>query len=206
MYKKWYHLISLYTSDNELIRDSFDKLNSYYSASGRYYHNLQHIQKMLLFLEKHRKLVSNYQLLQFAIWFHDAIYQPQKLNNELKSAQFMKTVLGKTKLTENKLNRIYELILFTKNHEKHKLENDFDAAFFLDLDLVVLSLQQSEYQIYMNNIRKEYAFVPNLIYRIRRKNILKRFLKLEHIFRTPLFRQKFEKQARENIKFEISSL
>lgn len=58
---------------------------------------------------------------------------------------------------------------------------------------------------YHEGIRREYALVPDLIYNLKRKQALKRFLARERIFLTEEFRERYETQARENLAWAIGS-
>jgi predicted metal-dependent HD superfamily phosphohydrolase len=77
---------------------------------------------------------------------------------------------------------------------------------FLDLDLLILGMEREQYVKYAKNIRKEYDFVPDDIYAKERKIILNQYLNSQFIFKTKNFRDLFEKQARNNIKFEIDNI
>ena len=70
----------------------------------------------------------------------------------------------------------------------------------------VLGETESIYEVYKNNIRREYRHIPGFIYNRERKKILKRFVASEQIFKTDLFRVKFEEKARVNLLNEIKSL
>ena len=65
---------------------------------------------------------------------------------------------------------------------------------------------RSKYLNYAKNIRKEYAFVPDYVYKKERTKILKMYLNSQYIYKTKKFRDSFEKKARDNIKFEISNI
>jgi len=94
-------------------------------------------------------------------------------------------------------------ILATKKH----LDNSAsDTNYFLDADLCVLGQDIKIYTIYFQNIRKEFATYPNLIYNPGRKKVLKHFLEMERIFKTVYFNSKFENQAKENLQIESEQL
>ena len=62
------------------------------------------------------------------------------------------------------------------------------------------------YEAYYTSVRKEYALVPDLIYKKERVKVLRQFLAMESIFKTPLFIAACEMQARKNIALEIKLL
>ena len=76
----------------------------------------------------------------------------------------------------------------------------------LDIDLSILGARDSVYDIYEKNIRFEYKRVPVFIYRKKRREILKQFLKNERVFTTNYFHTRYEAQARENLRRAIAQL
>ncbi|MGQ2921153.1 MAG: HD domain-containing protein [Hydrogenophaga sp.] len=52
---------------------------------------------------------------------------------------------------------------------------------------------------YDRQVRAEYSWVPGLIYRVKRKAVLKSFLDREHIYNTSYFRERCEARARSNL-------
>jgi predicted metal-dependent HD superfamily phosphohydrolase len=98
---------------------------------------------------------------------------------------------------------INEIILATKTHVPN--ENP-DVNFFTDADLSVLGQSFEVYIKYYENIRKEYAWYPNIIYNRGRKKVLEHFLAMERIYKTDYFFDKFEKQARSNMAEELRCL
>ena len=60
--------------------------------------------------------------------------------------------------------------------------------------------------MYLKNVRKEYSLYPNLVYNPGRKKVLQHFVEMEKIFKTEYFFEKFEAQAKENLKQELEQL
>ena len=60
-----------------------------YDAPGRHYHNLRHIRHCLAELDAAKSLAKDPTSVELAIWFHDAVYDPQCHDNEERSAQLM---------------------------------------------------------------------------------------------------------------------
>src|SRR5215208_1867225 len=51
---------------------------SKYSENHRFYHNLSHVKDLLFSAKSLEGKFADYESVQFAIWFHDVIYEPQK--------------------------------------------------------------------------------------------------------------------------------
>lgn len=90
--------------------------------------------------------------------------------------------------------------------KEHKLSNDNDTNLLLDIDLSILGKSTAEYRKYCDNIRKEYLMYPDFMYNKGRKKVLKSLLELDSIYKTDFFKQKYENQAKENLRQEISQL
>ncbi len=200
---KWLSLITKYSDNETLIYNTFKQIKNCYNSSKRKYHNLNHIKDMLLEAEKLRRSMNDYDLVLFAIWFHDIVYDAKKGDNEERSADIAEKFLNKVNYNKEKIKKIKNLILKTKNHSNVDSNGDFDTKLFLDLDLLILGTNKEMYRIYAEKIRKEYSFVPDKIYGSGRIKILENFLSQEFIFRTETFRKIYEKIAKYNIKSEI---
>ena len=74
-----------------------------------------------------------------------------------------------------------------------------------DIDLAILGDDPEKYDIYEENIRKEYSFVPLDVYQSARASILSDFLSRENIYHTSLIKPR-EEMARDNLKRAIENL
>jgi predicted metal-dependent HD superfamily phosphohydrolase len=92
------------------------------------------------------------------------------------------------------------LIQKTKTHEAG---DDPDAQVLIDADLAILGTSESAYRTYADQIRQEYAWVPESDYRNGRRQVLERFLVKSRIFH---LLGHLEKPARRNIAAEIARL
>lgn len=93
--------------------------------------------------------------------------------------------------------------------DEHKTEGAFgvdDHHYFLDLDMAVLGSPPEQYGQYTAELHSEYSFLDVTSYKNLRKKVLQSFLLIPNIFATKEFREKFEKQARQNIQDELQSL
>lgn len=176
-------------------------LEKAYSGKSRHYHNLTHLEEMITQYEMyHSQLTFPVEVL-YAIFYHDYIYKATSKENELKSAELAISILP----TNAKINKdlVFEMILATKLHDHNKIE---DINWLIDFDLKILSKEWNDYEVYFKQIRKEYKIYPDLLYHPGRKKALQHFIENEFIYQTATFRTQFEKQARENIRKEISLL
>ena len=193
-------LISKY-SDNEILKtDYWKEIEKSYSQKSRKYHNLTHLENIILELEEVKDKISDYDSILFSIFYHDIIYKATSKDNEEKSAEIAKTRLEKLNIPQEKITRIYNQILATKSHKKSEVS---DTNFLLDADLAILGQDWKIYENYTQQIRKEYSIYPDFMYKPGRKKVLIHFLEFEEIFKTDYFKGKYEEKARENIQREL---
>lgn len=165
-----------------------------YGQPHRAYHNLKHIEALL-------KLLPEETELEFAAWFHDAIYDPKRNDNEEQSAALAEQQLTSLGIDQTLIGRVAGLILATKTHQT----NDALMALFVDADLSILGAEPQTYDAYARAIRREYAWVSEADYHAGRSRVLQNFLKRERIFQTDMF-EGFEAKARENMERELKGL
>lgn len=200
----WFDLCSNSSGDDKAKDSVFNSLVTLYSESQRAYHNLKHISSLLEWAENYRENIKDFQILSFAIWFHDAIYDARRSDNEEQSANLADAKLKLLKVSEARIEVVRQMILATKTHDVTAL--NLDGKLFLDLDLSILGADEAVYQAYSRAIRREYDFVPEPFYRDGRQKILQNFLAGEFIYSTAVCQEKFESPARENIQREIVEL
>ncbi|MUU79439.1 hypothetical protein GN138_13365 [Winogradskyella sp. HL2-2] len=160
---------------------------------------------MFLQLETVKDEIKDLDSLKFAIWFHDIIYKSTNKDNEEQSANFAQQTLKSMNFDNFKIKKVTKLIISTKKHTLLLNEN-YDNAYLLDLDLSILGSDWKTYSNYVNNIRKEYIIYPNILYKPGRKKVIKNFLERESLYFTNVFKTKFEEQARHNLTKEIKML
>jgi predicted metal-dependent HD superfamily phosphohydrolase len=204
LHAQWVSLTSQYASNRPLIESLFNSIVELYSASERAYHNLSHIQSLLALSESLLDKIQNRDAHYFAIWFHDVIYDTQRSDNEEKSAEFAAEALSSLGVPGRTVATVQEMILATKQHRGDDLSWDMKA--FLDLDTSILGAPEEIYKEYSRAIRKEYSWVPDVLYREGRMKVLNDFLRRERIYHTEEIGAKYEAQARHNIAGEIRAL
>src|SRR5262245_15033616 len=204
LYAHWVRLASRPASTQSLIESLFNSIVEYYSAKDRAYHNLSHIQALLILGETLLDKIKNPEAVYFAIWFHDVIYDTKRSDNEEKSAEFAVKALAGIGVQEQTIVEAREMILATKDHRCAYLSLDMKA--FLDRDTSILGAPEEIYREYSMAIRKEYSWVPDILYRKGRMKVLNDFLEREHIYHTEEIRAEYELQARNNIAVEIKAL
>ncbi len=166
-----------------------------YAEPQRAYHTLQHLEECLLILDNAKRagLIAKPDLIEMALWFHDAVYDPQGSENEELSAQMALEALGDTELA----HEVARLIMLTESHQP---EEGPDDAWIIDIDLAIFAQPMERVREYERQIRQEYAWVPEEMYVEKRAEILTAFLNREQIYLTACAREHFDRLARENLR------
>jgi len=184
------------------------ELSGLYHQPGRHYHGLAHVDALLALVRQHRTVLADPEAVEAAVWFHDAIYDSRRSDNEARSAALAEEKLG-SRVEAVRLSRIVAMIEATATHALPDLGDEAakrDAAFFLDMDLSILGAPKAAFDSYEAAVRREYAWVDDKAWRSGRAAVLKKFLARPHIFHTEAFRQRFEAEARRNIQRSIAAL
>ena len=181
----------------------FEKLIQAYSSRDRFYHNLTHIHSCFSIFDQTKFLAAYPEEVELAIWFHDAVYDAGRDDNEQKSAEWAGKVISQSGLGSGVAKKVCGLILATR----HRAEVwDTDAQLMVDVDLSILGADPENFWQYEENIRKEYARVPDGLFRSRRTEILRSFLNREYIYYHKQYRGMFEEKARFNLKQAVAKL
>lgn len=184
----------------------FSELIYMYQGVGRHYHNLKHIERMLLFLEKRKDRIEDWVSIQLAVWFHDCIYDIHEGKNEERSADFARERLADIGLSSEIVEKVANLILLTKNHNTTPEYSNFDTKIFLDSDLMSLGGSFEEYKEILERIRKEYCDIPEEVFKKGRREFLTRFLSRSRIFHTDEMFVEFEEDSRRNMRRELDNI
>lgn len=139
-----------------------------YQEPHRKYHNLLHIAQIFNTAKELGVHLTDNQM--YAVWFHDAVYDTQGLDNEEKSAELAGKHLSF--LPEKDRNQVQTMIMDTKKHEASIPE----SRLVLDLDVSILGSERDAYNKYMTSVREEFSFVPYDVYKEGRAKVLEKFL------------------------------
>lgn len=179
------------------------ELRKRYSEPHRAYHTLHHISECLDLLQQVQGLVQSSASIELAIWFHDAIYDPRKTDNELRSAQWAQRELKRAGAPVALQDQIVSMIMVTCHDGAPQTP---DEELVSDIDLSILGAGMKRFDEYERQVRQEYQHVPKQQFRNGRRKILAQFLEREQIYCTEWFRTRREAQARANLQRSLTRL
>ena len=171
-----------------------------YTAPGRHYHNLTHIEDSLAALARVENLSPlDREILCAAIWWHDVVYDATRADNEELSAR-----LAEQHVRPDLRQEVGRLIRLTKTHDVQA--GDRLGAILISIDLSILGAKPARYDAYAAAIRQEFIHVPEGDYRAGRAKVLGQFAARPVIFPDTAFAARYDRQARENLARELASL
>jgi len=178
----------------------FERLRDSYSEPARAYHNGVHLSNCLAELSVWHGLARYPDEVEFALWFHDIVYDTHRDDNEDHSAAFAAEILDYAGCDEQVRYRIIGNILATSHTEGW---NHTDEKLTADIDLTTLGESEWVYCEFERAIRLEYLWVPLPEYCKKRIEVLQGFLDRERIYHHAAIADLFEEPARRNLKRAI---
>lgn len=182
---------------------AFRWLESHYRERARKYHDARHINECLRELDRSPHADASNPLVEYALWFHDAIYNTFSKRNEERSAEAAVAVLEHSGRPPADCALARSLILATR-HGVQPTEPPLQLL--VDIDLAILGASAERYAEFELQIRAEYWWVPSGMYRRQRGAILKSFIQRPSIYATHEFREQYERQARNNLLWGLEQL
>lgn len=174
-----------------------------YAESHRAYHGTAHLEECFARYDSAAHLARLPGEAQLALWYHDAVYDPHSTSNEADSADLAEAALRGAGATGETVDRVRRLILATRHGEQPEAG---DPALVVDVDLGILAAGPARFAEYEQQIRQEYAWVPEMLYRAARRRILEGFLERPAVYTTAWFRERDESRARENLRQALARL
>lgn len=142
--------------------------------------------------------------VELAAWFHDAVYRPDRSENEERSAALAERALPELGIDDARTAEVARLVRLTVTHDP--APGDANGELLCDADLGVLAGTAEEYAAYAAAVRAEYGFVPDEAFRAGRATVLRQLLELPRLFRTAYGAAHWEAPARANLAAELAEL
>lgn len=169
----------------------------------RVYHDTRHLVDCLTQLDAAPKNgAADLALVEAALWFHDAIYDPRADDNEARSAEWARRSLAEAGVPARRAAEVGRLVLLTRHDPPPA---DPAGILLCDVDLSILGRDADAFDQFERGIRREYSWVPEPRYRAERSRILAALLRRDPLFRTPYFRARFEPAARANLRRALAT-
>lgn len=182
---------------NVSIVSAWKLIESSYTNTARAYHTIPHIVSCIEYYRDYlrEKAGRHYDpRVEIALWCHDLVYDARSKQNEEDSADIVFSWCEDTD--------VCWAILDTKTHRN----SSPIGRLVCDCDLASLGASWEKFEYDTRMIRMEYGFVPDDVFRAKRAEVLWGFVAREPLYQTSAFRQRFEKQAKENLRRAVKEL
>jgi predicted metal-dependent HD superfamily phosphohydrolase len=195
------------------LRSAAEALLERWTEPHRRYHNRIHLDRVLGTLrplaadeggQTGSGLADLGDLAALAAWYHDAVYEPTRADNEEQSAAVARRQLAQLDVAREIVAEVSRLVLLTKSHEP--AQHDLAGALLCDADLAILATPTDVYDAYSAAIRAEYSHVSEQDYRAGRAAVLSTLTARPRLFHTGHGWAAWEQPARGNIARELQEL
>lgn len=180
-----------------------ERLMQCYAEPHRGYHTLQHLGECIATFETVADQAVHAGEVEIALWFHDAIYDVHATDNEERSARWAAEYLSAAGAARENSDRVHAMVLATRHAA---LPDTPDAQLLVDIDLSILGASPGRFDEYETQVRREYAWVPEDLFRRKRAEVLNQFLLRPAIYATPGLHARLEAAARANLQRSIAAL
>jgi predicted metal-dependent HD superfamily phosphohydrolase len=160
------------------------------------YHVLTHVLGCLEELNRSRDLAKDADAIRLALWFHDAVWEPGRPDNEEASAALADEALAAGGVPEARRGAVRALILATRHD---RTPEDPDARLIADIDLAILGADPDDYDRYERAVRREYGPLSDAAFAAGRAAFAAGLLARPRIFATERYFRRLEAAARANL-------
>jgi predicted metal-dependent HD superfamily phosphohydrolase len=181
-----------------------DDLLARWTEPHRHYHTVDHLQAVLAVVNDNTDTAADPMAVKLAAWFHDAIYDPTRVDNEEASALLAESVLPELRVAMAQVSEIARLVRLTATHDP--MPGDRNGGLLMDADLAILAAPPDTYRAYTVAIRREYAHLDDATFAAGRAGVLANLLALPRLFHTNALRERWEDVARHNVNAELASI
>ena len=189
--------------DSPISRTEWAALVAAWSEPHRRYHDLAHLAAVLGLVRALGKAAADPAAVRLAAWYHDAVYDPTRSDNEQLSAQRARAGL-RGLVPEERIEEVERLVLLTAGHDPEP--GDADGAVLCDADLAVLAGPPDAYATYASAVREEYGHLSDAAFTAGRTAVLEQLLALPALYRVPAVAAEWTPRARANMTAELTLL
>ena len=183
--------------DEKASAETFEKLSRAWGERTRRYHDHEHLAECLHQLDLAAHLLASTDVVELALWFHDAVYVPAAAGNEDSSARLLLEESRHMRIDPATAERAAALVRATVHLAAEALEPE--VALMLDVDLSILGSDPVRFMEYEYAIGEEFHDTPRLKFELGRGRFLTSLLARPSIFHTDFFRERYEAVAREQL-------
>ena len=181
-----------------------DNLLSRWREPQRRYHTVDHLAAVLYRIDELAEHADDLSTVQLAAWFHDAVYRPDRSENEERSAALAERALPELGIGAARTAEVARLVRLTVTHDP--APDDPDGEVLCDADLAVLAGSPDDVRRLRRRGPRRVRLRPRR--RLPRRPLRRapQLLSLPRLFRTPRGYDRWEHPARRNLATELDLL
>lgn len=180
------------------------RLVAAYSEIHRAYHDRRHLAEVLHHVGELSAYAADVEAVRLAAWFHDAVYDPVRSDNEERSAAWAEETIAHLRLPARLVAEVARLVRLTALHDPGS--DDPNGSVLCDADLAILAADPDRYAAYAQGVRHEYRALDDAAFTAGRTQVLRALLDRPVLFRTPPGRMHWAEAARVNLEGELRRL
>jgi predicted metal-dependent HD superfamily phosphohydrolase len=180
------------------------RLAERYREPHRRYHDVRHLQEVLQAVDELADDADDVEAVRWAAWYHDAIYDVHRDDNEERSSRLAEHELTALGCEPAMVDEVARLVRLTATHDTE--HGDANGAVLCDADLRILAADPWRHAEYVADVRTEYAHVPEAQFRAGRAAVVRALLAMERLYRTERAHARWEDRARANLAAELRQL
>ena len=187
--------------------DVFAWVVARHRSEGRHYHDVGHVRWVVRHVYDlgASVAVDDLDAVVAAAFFHDAVYEFDRTDNEARSAQLAMDTLHDLGWSRARCEHVSAMIVATE-HRADAPVADLDTAVLLAADLAVLGAEPAAYTDSVRRIRRDYAHLDEAHWRAGRSAVVDGFLERSSIYPPELALDGWERRARANLTAELAAL
>lgn len=173
----------------------FDRLQRLYRDDFRVYHNEEHIEFCLKWLDQYRAETESADAIELAIWFHDACYSQESSGHEQRSADLFRSLAAEV-MDDDLIEKVVRFILATTHQGEPE---SLDAKLLVDIDMASFSEEWSDYLRDTSRCRAEKPHRSNDEFYKDQLIFLRHLLSRPTLYYSQTFLENHERRAQSNI-------
>lgn len=179
-----------------------------YGAVVRAYHDLRHLHEVLeavdVLADAAQLRSADRDAVRLAAWFHDAVYDVRRDDNEEQSATWAQWALPAYDVPDAVVDEVARLVRVTRHHEP--ASDDVPGSVLSDADLAILGARPERYAEYTRDVRSEYSHLDDATFAAGRRAVLTSFLDRQTVYGTETGRARWGAAAEANLRRELGAL
>jgi predicted metal-dependent HD superfamily phosphohydrolase len=181
------------------------RLLARYAEPHRHYHDGRHLREVLATVDELAAgAAADLEVVRWAAWYHDAVYDVRGGDNEERSARLAEEELTWAGYDPYRTAEVVRLVRLTATHAP--AADDSDGAVLCDADLRILAADSERYAQYVADVRREYDHVDGDDFRVGRSAVLRALLAQPRLYKTEQGYSWWEDHARANLTAELRDL